>query len=190
MRKTVMYGQQETNDGGQDLCHREPCLRTTARGPLTLACRQNKTCRRRLRHNVVAPTLAAPLLTDTRRSTVGSGTRENIVTEPENKGRRPTSSVPDTYAVIQAGLLVRFETHNGIRGGVVRRCVAHHVRSLLLLARRSLYVSDGTHIKKLFHRARFLSRSGITWRTSGTTLSPTSSGLCLRNIPSCSRKVL
>ena len=119
-----------------------------ARGPLTLACPQNKTCRRRLRHNVVAPTLAAPLLTDTRRSTVGSGTRENMVTEPEKKGRRPTSSVPDTYVVIQAGLFARFETHNGIRGGVVRRCVAHHVRSLLLLARRSLYVSDGTHIKR------------------------------------------
>ena len=35
------------------------------------------------RHSVVAPTLAAPLLIDIRRSTVGSGTREDIVTKPD-----------------------------------------------------------------------------------------------------------
>ena len=35
------------------------------------------------RHIVVAPILAAPLLTDTRRSAVGSGTREDIVTMPD-----------------------------------------------------------------------------------------------------------
>ena len=34
------------------------------------------------RHNVVAPSLAAPL-TDTRRSTVGSGTREDFATMPD-----------------------------------------------------------------------------------------------------------
>ena len=54
----------------------------------THLCRQNKTCcehtstsffvvTRLARHNVVAPLLAAPLLTDVRRSTVGSGTRED-----------------------------------------------------------------------------------------------------------------
>ena len=55
------------------------------------ACRRNKTCRNACKYicsprslsrctsqdNVVAPTLAAPLLIDTSRSTVGSGTREN-----------------------------------------------------------------------------------------------------------------
>ena len=51
--------------------------------------RQSKTCRNTLhlvpvvtrssRHVVVAPILAAPLLTNIRRSTVGSGTREDIV---------------------------------------------------------------------------------------------------------------
>ena len=35
------------------------------------------------RHSVVAPIPAAPLLTDTRRSAVGSGTREDIVTMPD-----------------------------------------------------------------------------------------------------------
>ena len=35
------------------------------------------------RHNVVAPTLAAPLLVDTLRSTVKPGTREDIVTKPD-----------------------------------------------------------------------------------------------------------
>ena len=60
-----------------------------ARGPLTLYC-LNKTCRehtflsfsvvtRSARHDVVAPFPAAPLLSDVRRSTVGSGTSEDIV---------------------------------------------------------------------------------------------------------------
>ena len=35
------------------------------------------------RHIVVVPIPAAPLLTDTRRSAVGSGTREDIVTMPD-----------------------------------------------------------------------------------------------------------
>ena len=35
------------------------------------------------RHSVVAPTLAAPLLIDIRRSTVVPGTREDIVTKPD-----------------------------------------------------------------------------------------------------------
>ena len=35
------------------------------------------------RHSVVVPSLAAPLLTDIRRSTVGPGTREDIVTKPD-----------------------------------------------------------------------------------------------------------
>ena len=35
------------------------------------------------RHIAVAPTLAAPLLADTRRLTVGSGTREDNVTESD-----------------------------------------------------------------------------------------------------------
>ena len=59
-----------------------------------------------------------------------------------------TFSVPDMYVSVQAVLSVCFETHNGIRDGIVRLCVAHHVRSLLLLARGSLYVRDGTQIKR------------------------------------------
>ena len=62
------------------------------RGPLTLACRE--TCRKHLftsfsvethqsRHYVVASTLAAPLLVGMSRSTVGSGTREDNVTKPD-----------------------------------------------------------------------------------------------------------
>ena len=35
------------------------------------------------RHNVVAPSLAAPLLFDIRRATMGPGTREDIVTKPD-----------------------------------------------------------------------------------------------------------
>ena len=34
------------------------------------------------------------------------------------------------YVAIQAGFSVCFVTHSGILDGLVRRCVAHHVRSL------------------------------------------------------------
>ena len=46
------------------------------------------------RHSVVAPLLAASLLTDTRRSTVGSGTREDVV--------------PNSYCVRSAVLVVKY----------------------------------------------------------------------------------
>ena len=95
-----MYCQRKTNDGDQNLRTKssgEALSTYEARGPLTLACRQSKTCRNRpfvsvsvvtrlSRHNVVAPTPAAPLLTDTFRSTVGSGTHEDTVTELGMKG--------------------------------------------------------------------------------------------------------
>ena len=91
------------------------CVYVNARGPLILAHRQSKTCckhpfvsisvvTRLSRHNVVAPTLAAPLMTDTRRSTVGSGTREDIVTESDEFMTHCTFSafsVPDMYVAIQ-----------------------------------------------------------------------------------------
>ena len=108
-----------------------------------------------IRHSVVAPTLAVSLLS---RSTVGSGTLDVLVTvalvylltilKYMAHFMFETFSVPDMYVSVQAGLSVCFETHNGIRDGIVRRCVAHHVRSLLLLARSSLYVRDGTQIKR------------------------------------------
>ena len=46
------------------------------------------------RHNFAAPTLAAPLLIDTRRSTVGSSTCEDTVTEPQDKRDAPHSACP------------------------------------------------------------------------------------------------
>ena len=53
--------------------------KTCCLGPLSLSLRLAHLSR----HSVVAPNLAAPLLTDTRRSAVGSGTREDIVTMPD-----------------------------------------------------------------------------------------------------------
>ena len=68
------------------------------------------TCRSR--HVVVAPFLAAPLLTDVRRSTVGSGTREDIAA-------RTTSYefwvVPEEHPIVLTRYMLQFmlETFNG-----------------------------------------------------------------------------
>ena len=41
-------------------------------------------------------------------------------------------SVPAMYVAIQAVLSLRFETHDGNRDGILRRCVAHELPSVIL----------------------------------------------------------
>ena len=60
------------------------------------------------RHIVVAPILSAPLLTDECRSTVGSGTREDFVTLPDENTQfvLVMFNGPDMYVAFPAGLFV------------------------------------------------------------------------------------
>ena len=114
---------------------RSCALRSTydVRGPLSFACRHYKTCcmqtflfpvvARSSRHVVVAPILAAPLLTDTRRSTVGPGTHEDIMS-----GR-----------VQRRGGVHRASSCGGI-------CSSGGVHRTVSCSDRSTCASDGAHL--------------------------------------------
>ena len=57
------------------------------------------------RHNVVAPIPAAPLLTDTRRSTVGPGTREDVMTMPPVQAVSYAAAVPVVVYIALAAVV-------------------------------------------------------------------------------------
>ena len=81
-----------------------------------------------IKDSVVAPTLAASLLIDTSRSTVGSGTLVVLlysmtILKYMTHSMLETFSVPIMYVAVQAALSVCFETHNGIRDHHVSRRV-------------------------------------------------------------------
>ena len=74
------------------------------------------------RHIVVAPIPSAPLLTDTRRSTVGPGTREDVV--PNSFGDRSTSVYGGAHRTVSAvvAALVSARCSSGALAHMERRC--------------------------------------------------------------------